>query len=213
MNNILKYANRWDDEKIDNKARKFLNEHSAYNKIPIEIESIIDIDMKMDIIPLPGLKKLFDDAIDAFLSVDLTTIYVDEFISDKRENRYRFTLAHEIGHKILHPEVYQSLNYNTLDSAKNIILTLNRQYPIFESQADEFAGRILVPRKELRYIFDKYQKSSQEIVLEEMPEFDLINSIGYQEAVNISLISELSKNFRVSEPAISIRLRKERLTL
>lgn len=211
MINILKYAKRWNDEKIDQKTREFLKEHPKYNKIPIDIESIIDIDLGIDIIPLPGLRNFFDGAMDAYLSKDFTSIYVDEFVSEKRENRYRFTLSHEIGHLILHPEVYQMLDYSSLDMAKNTILTLNKLYPDFEPEADEFAGRLLVPRNELKYVFDKFQKNSEERVLEEIPEFDLINNAGYQKAVKISLISELSKNFNVSETAMSIRLEKEKL--
>jgi len=211
MINILEYASRWDDEKIDHKAREFLDDHPTYNKIPIEIESIIDIDLKMDIVPLPGLKKLFDGATDAFLSVDFSTIWVDDFISENRENRYRFTLAHEIGHMILHPEVYKTLDYSSLTTAKNTILAINKLYPTFDSQADEFAGRVLAPRKELQYVFDKFQKKAEERVLEEIPELDLINKVEYQEAVKIVLIPGIARKFKISEAAMGVRLKKEQL--
>jgi Zn-dependent peptidase ImmA (M78 family) len=211
MKNILEYADFWNDEKINFKAQDFLKEHPKYNKIPINIESIIGIDLGIDIIPLPGLKKLFDGAVDAYLSADFTSIYVDDFISEKRETRYRFTLAHEIGHMILHPEVYQMLDYDSLDTARTIILELNKSYPFFEKQADEFAGRVLVPQRELLYVFGKYQKMSEKQVLEEIPEYNLINNIEYQEAVKIKVTSTLAKYFLVSSEAITIRLRKERL--
>jgi len=213
MINIIEYADLWNDEKINFKAQEFLKAHPKYNKIPVDIEAIIGIDLEIDIIPLPGLKKLFDGAVDAHLSADFSSIYVDEFISDKRETRYRFTLAHEIGHKILRPEIYQMLNYDSLDTAKSIILELNKSYPFFEKQADEFSGRILVSQRELLYVFNKYQKMSEKQVLEEIPEYDLINNIEYREAVKIKLISTLAKCFNVSPEAMTIRLKKEQLIL
>jgi len=37
---------------------------------------------------------------EGFISGDLNVIYVDELIYDQRPARYRFTLAHEIGHDV-----------------------------------------------------------------------------------------------------------------
>ena len=63
MTDILEHA-RWTDEEINTEAAKFLADHPSYNRIPIEI------DLKMDIIPLPGLRTLFEGIVDALISSD-----------------------------------------------------------------------------------------------------------------------------------------------
>jgi hypothetical protein len=90
-------------------ASKFLKEYNPSNVIPVPIEEIIEFGLKMDIIPIPGLKDISVDAgldIDAFISSDLKSITIDQYTMEKRENRYRYTLAHEIAHKLLHEDIY-----------------------------------------------------------------------------------------------------------
>jgi len=53
----------------------------------------------MDIIPLPNLKIAFD--IDGFSTSDFNAIYVDQFVYEQRYHRFRFTLTHELGHKVM----------------------------------------------------------------------------------------------------------------
>lgn len=65
-------------EQINEQAEKFLEEHKADKKLPVPIEEIVEFDLGLDIIPFPNLQKDFD--IDGFISGDLTSIYVDQFI-------------------------------------------------------------------------------------------------------------------------------------
>jgi hypothetical protein len=86
----------------------FLKDHPNQSSIPVDIEGIVD-ELRMDIIPLPGLKTISRQAgldADAFISSDFSSITVDQFILERRINRYRFTLAHELGHMVLHSEYY-----------------------------------------------------------------------------------------------------------
>src|SRR5206468_4273338 len=69
--------------------------------ISVDIEGIIDVGYGINIIPRHGLMERFQ--IDAFISRDLTEIVVDKGVYDQRPpNRYRFSLAHEFAHLILH---------------------------------------------------------------------------------------------------------------
>jgi Zn-dependent peptidase ImmA (M78 family) len=61
---------------------------------------------------MPGLQTNFDTA--AYITSDLTEIRVDQSVYETRENRYRFSLAHELAHKILHAEVFQQLSFSTI---------------------------------------------------------------------------------------------------
>jgi len=83
---------RYDD--LRNVAQAFLERAHPGGEIPVPIEEIIELRYKLDIVPTPGLKPAFD--IDGFISSDLSTIYVDEFVYESYLARYRFTLAHEL---------------------------------------------------------------------------------------------------------------------
>lgn len=93
--------------------------------------------------------------------------------SEETVERQRFTTAHELGHGLLHPE-------------ENIIdYRMTGCFSQKESEANEFAGRLLMPEKEI-------QKVKQ--LLENME--------------GKSILSELACYFGVSMQAIMLRLQK-----
>ena len=101
---------------------------------------------------MPGLGN-FDTV--AYLSHDLTEIRIDEFVYNHRPNRYRFSLAHELGHRVLHADVYQQFKFSDVASWKHVmtdVIPLD-QYRYLEWHANSFAGLILVPAAELRQAF------------------------------------------------------------
>ena len=59
--------------------------------------------MGLEITPVRGLRQRF--GIDGSVSLDLGEILVDEWLMERRQARYRFTLAHEIGHVVLQQRV------------------------------------------------------------------------------------------------------------
>ena len=136
--------------------------------------------------------------IDGFLSSDRASISVDESIYQSRPGRYRFTLAHEAGHYILHKDIYEQGNFNTIKEWKVFIGRLSaKQYSWFEWQAYEFAGLILVPANHL----DKRLKHHVKY----------IKSLGIQneDVILDQAIEELSKDFVVSREVIQRRLNRE----
>ncbi|MFH1259067.1 MAG: ImmA/IrrE family metallo-endopeptidase [Elusimicrobiota bacterium] len=88
------------DPEIKTYVSKFLHEHNPSLKIPVPIEEIAEFDLGIDIIPIPGLMDVLN--IDGFISSNLKELEVDEYIYSNRPTRYRFTLAHEIGHIVMH---------------------------------------------------------------------------------------------------------------
>ncbi len=84
---------------IEAAAETFLKKHHSARTIPVPIEEILDLQLRINIIPIPGL---FNHSIDAFLSMDLKNLYIDQDHLERRINRARFTLAHEAGHLALH---------------------------------------------------------------------------------------------------------------
>src|SRR3989344_6719353 len=95
-------------KRIGEIANQFLTNYHPYNSLPIPIEEIAEQKLNLRIHEQMNLKKDYD--VDGFLISDLTTIFVDFDLYMKFENRTRFTIAHEIGHFILHGDLFKNLN-------------------------------------------------------------------------------------------------------
>lgn len=183
-----------DKEKIKRKADLF-REKFWDDSIPIDIEKIIDLKLEIDIIPLPDLG-------DAFISSDWKSIYVDrnKYLNGI-QNRLRFSLAHEIGHFILHKEIYSSFKINSFEDFYCFVDEIpNNQYHYLEIQANKFAGLLLVPRD--RLIIEKKKELSSFEVASGVS----IDSIKDQSLLYSYLAEPISKTFGVSSEVIEIAL-------
>jgi len=103
-------------------AETFLAEYYPNRTIPIPIEDIIDIKLNIDIIPLPGIQQVCE--VDGFSSLDFSAIYIDDFVYNNRKYRFRFTLAHEIGHYYMHRDKFSKIQIdpdNVIESWKKFI--------------------------------------------------------------------------------------------
>ncbi len=81
---------------IEKEAIKFLNLYHPESSIPVPIEEIVEIKLKIQIIPSPRLRR--DYGIDGFSTQNFKEIHIDHNQFFDMENRVRFTLAREIGH-------------------------------------------------------------------------------------------------------------------
>ena len=114
--------------------------------LPVPVLDLAEFDLGLELDPRANLRRAGD--VDALLLGDLRTVVVDRdaFMDPRAENRLRFSVAHEIGHLILHGELYRSLRHANLEAWKQFIKDLpEREYGWLESHAYEFAGRLLVP--------------------------------------------------------------------
>ncbi len=89
-----------------------------------------------------------DRRIDRYLSADRSAIYVDEGVAETDpSHRYRFTLAHEIGHWYLHEDLYAAAQGLGVPSFADFIDDIpTRDWSFYEWQAYSFAGLLLVPQ-------------------------------------------------------------------
>lgn len=94
-------------EKIREIVEQFRVQYPLAQQVPIDALSIAEFDLKLEFVPLKGLKRTAD--VSAFLTCDRTQIMIDldEFLLEKFERRLRFSVAHEIGHYVLHENVYK----------------------------------------------------------------------------------------------------------
>jgi len=177
-------------------ADRFLDKYHPKKSYPIPIEEIAEFKLRLDIIPIPGLHKAFD--VDGFLSSDCKSISVDEGVYQSRPGRYRFTLAHEIGHLILHKDVYEEYKFKNVTEWKEFIEEFpEKEYSWFEWQAYEFAGLVLVPPVHLIKRVHYHTK--------------VIESLGIKDkdVTNDRVIELLSEDFVVSREVIQRRLVRE----
>jgi len=184
-------------------AEEFLVKYHPKMTVPLPIEEIIEFDLKIDIVPFPNLQK--DYSVEGWLSNDMKTIYVDEGVMDKFENRYRFTLAHELGHRILHEDFYSQTSFNNVAEWISVQDSIDSdQYSWFETQAYDFAGLILVPPS---FLLQEYAQA-----------IAMLESQSYQfkkanfEMINGYISKVIAKVFAVSEDIALRRIRKDDLT-
>lgn len=182
---------------IEREAIKFLQKYHPDGSIPIPIEEIIEIELKIKIIPSPGLSK---SGIDAFSLHDFSEIYIDERQFFYSENRAHFTLAHEVGHFVLHKKFVDSVKFGSLIDWKKFIVSDLKRDPL-ETQANMFAGFLLLPTYNLQIEFDKAKQE-----LSAHPEFSR-REIPEDSILAPFLAKSISRLFQVSERCAELRIR------
>jgi Zn-dependent peptidase ImmA (M78 family) len=187
----------FDNKELKQKADEFRIKHWG-DMVPVDIERIIEFKLGIEIIPIPGLYKQCNA--DALISSDWRTIYVDNdnYLDDRQYNRLRFSLAHEIGHFVLHQELYASFNIKSVEDFYNIIDIIGQDYGIIEGHANRLANFLLVPREQLKIAREKIE-AEYFVKYPEIKNFD-------NPTLNSYLAIPLSKIFLVSQDALEISL-------
>ena len=117
----------------------------------------------------------------------------------------RFSYAHEIGHYQLHRGLYADLAITTIDDWQLFISSVpDREYRFIEWQANEFAGRLLVPRNML-----VEQIGSVKTTLAKNGRIDLLKRDPGMVLESVS--TYIAKPFDVSAEGIKIRVERESL--
>ena len=191
-------------EKLRSISVAFLAEHHPEATIPVPIERIVERDFAMDIVPVPGLHDLID--IDSYPTSDLTEIHVDDFVYKKRPKRYRFSLAHEISHLVLHKDIFEQLSFTTIAEWRNVITAgiPPDEYGWIEWQAYALAGLILVPEADLKTHFDEMVQQAGNAGMS----FDVIAG---DEAARAFFHERIGETFVVSGEVISKRMKADKL--
>jgi Zn-dependent peptidase ImmA (M78 family) len=169
--------------------------------IPVDIEHILEIDLKISIIPLPGLQNQI--SFDSFISSDWSNVYVDndKYMSDSGYRRVRFSLAHELGHFVLHREVFGDLKIKSWEDYYRFYLEApDDQYRFLEDQANKFAGYFLIPHEAMEQYREKLLVKARKLLVGtalENKEVDLTGVIA----------GEMAEIFNVSAQAMEIGLK------
>src|SRR3990172_1395051 len=186
-------------EDLRKKADEFLRTYNPTGAIPVPIEEIVEFEFGINIVPVLGLQRQLE--VEGFTSSDLKNIYVDEYVYTDYLNRYRFTLAHEIGHIVLHRSLYDAHKFKSIHGWKEFINSMTEEeHSWLEYQGYAFAGLILVPNRNLVKYTNEWTKRIRDkgISMEKNWDFawDLITE-------------HVAKAFLVSPDVIEKRLEKD----
>lgn len=143
---------------------------------------------------------------DALLLGNLKTIAVDQndFLNERAQNRLRFSIAHEIGHLILHRETFHKIAYSSIKEWITFFQQIPEdQYYWIEQHAYEFAGRLLVPREKL------IEKLDDAVALVRSSGFDAWDATG--DSARQYVAHGIARYFEVSDQVIEKRLIRENL--
>ena len=185
------------------RAEALLDRTHPSRGLPVPVEDIAEEEFGLNIIPLPGLKTSFD--FDAFLSNDLSSIYVDEYVYEHYENRYRFTLAHELGHLYLHDYVYRSFTISSLDDFHRFNEELEpKQKNDMEWQANRFAGYLLAPDSQIALHWKGVQSELAAMIAE--AERQGFGPTEYRDLVFEAAAERMCRDFEVSAESMKLRL-------
>jgi hypothetical protein len=191
-------------EEIRRHAESFRKQYWGEKSLPIDILSIVESDLRLAIRPIKNLRSECDTY--ALLLGTNKTIIVDfdNYMDERMQNRLRFSVAHEIGHLVLHKDLFLKVNHESIKEWQNFILNIpEREYGFIEYHANEFAGQLLVPVEPLRLQLKKAISHAKRQGLENE------NLIG-DAALNY-ISSYICRFFGVSDQAIQKRLQKEKL--
>lgn len=148
---------------LDHAAAELLRKYSAWKgspaRPPIDVDEIVEGHLELDF-EVVDLREVLGmpDVLGATWFED-KRICVDESLEGK-EGRFAFTVAHEVGHWVLHRPIIE-MDKVTLplfaakpdEEPKPAIVCRSRAYKQpAEWQADQFAARLLMPASDVRAV-------------------------------------------------------------
>ena len=137
-------------QELESIAEVFVeNFHKPEDSLPVEIDTIVEADLDIRIYPYSSLEDLH--GLHGYLALSLKKIYVDQNImdSDLFERRYRFTVAEEVGHYMLHKYLFAGVE--TPEDYINAYGRISaKEYGKMDMDAKHLGGAILMPTELFR---------------------------------------------------------------
>lgn len=188
---------------IRGEADDFRTQHWDGN-LPIDIELIAERDLDIELTPVRGFKM------DAMLLGSLSEIC---YKADVPSNRLRYSIAHELGHRVLHKELIESLRPVHAAPADKLYADWKETIRLFEKplwarmeyQAYEFAGRLLVPIDRLRAAVAEFSPTLRDMLLDDP-------TLTEEELVPLAA-EAIAPQFEVSTQVIEKRFKAEEIRL
>ncbi|MDZ4257886.1 MAG: ImmA/IrrE family metallo-endopeptidase [Gemmatimonadales bacterium] len=176
----MKYISR---EDIERRAHELLRSHDAY-EVPVPLELVAHrLGLKVQRVPLgesiSGVLVLSDGG--GMIGVN----------SDQPEVRQRFTIAHELGHFLLHKGKSELFIDRTFVAFRNSSSATGKER--VEIQANQFAAALLMPEELL-------SREAMDMVID-LAEGDLINTLADRFGVSSQSMTFRLENLKMLGPA------------
>lgn len=124
---------------------------------PIDVEDIASTVLGLAI-GFDDLQNSYEERVHGAIWFSRREIWIDNELNPDQNRellgRFRFTLAHELGHWVLHRSLFVAQSGHSVlfgdDASPDVICRSTGRRPLIERQADEFAGCLLMPEWLLR---------------------------------------------------------------
>ncbi|MBF4982810.1 ImmA/IrrE family metallo-endopeptidase [Nonlabens mediterrranea] len=172
--------------KIESTAVNLLKKHDLFD-YPVDLPKLVQsLDIKM-------IPHEFDDDVSGMLIIDDNQVTLGYNVRDGKE-RKRFTIAHELGHYVLHGNKNKLFLDKKSVYFRNNINSANKKQEI---EANRFAAAILMPTellvKHIEQKIDFYDSLEEEEAIEKIAfEFKVSKISMTYRLVNLGMIE---KNF------------------
>ena len=193
---------------IEKKAAEFHAKHAKLCgnpvRIPVNIELIVEKGGDFaNLLPVNNLKQEHDTygCLVRDAGSGKMIVAVDEYMAENNETTYRFTLAEEVAHFILHGEIFREATSIQSWTALCSAIT-PRLYWQMDRNAKYLAGALLMPQEPLnRHVREAYQKHFCQSEI--MNEKHLRALIAKRLAPLYNVSDEHAMFYRLSNQAIS----------
>ena len=170
----------------------------------IDVFTFFEIDLGLNAIPFDDLTAKY--RVEAAITADFTGLYLDaeqynlmEKGPDWKLNRLRFTIAHELAHFFLHRSLPQPEHFASLPAFARWTADYGGRKYIAEQEANEFAGRLLVPETRLAACFEEFAPAAEKL----LPNFMVSGPLRDKFA------EKIAPRFGVNSQVIAVRLDRD----
>jgi hypothetical protein len=182
---------------------------------PVPVEEILECDLELDF----GLEDLAEaglgeDALCAMWAAE-RRVRVDSSLDPTefpaKEGRYRFTVGHEVGHWQLHRHLFlanvcQDSLFGAPSEPSVVCRARYPRKPPIEWQADAFAAHLLMPKHMVARAWEASRGTPDPLFMDEESLSATAGRRRFRSGTAGAVTWELSRVFRVSPPAMKIRL-------
>ena len=187
------------------------NEQGQVTAPPIPIDDIVELYLKLALVFIDTRKEFGVDDVHGALWVRKRLVGIDQRLDPGTNpamlGRYRFTLAHEAGHWLLHRQLFQkTANQLTLLSENadrpEYICRSGSTEPI-EYQANRFASCLLMPKEMIKRAWGEWRRDMDPIYLTDLRAeagANVTDDIVFENAIR-----PFAATFEVSAEAMRIR--------
>lgn len=183
---------------IKSSVDQFIDKYGNGWSYPLDVELLAE-DIGFNLRLLPHIEEKYEKL--AILSHSTKDIIVEEslFLQERSKNRYRFSIAHELGHFVLHSNLFKNTGITTIEEWAQFLHDIPEdQKDYLEAQANKFAAHLLIPQNLLIKELTNY-KPQIEKYLELFPKADSSDTVSF-------IAPKLAPKYGVSEQTMEIRI-------